>query len=97
MSESDDTPGKLTLECWFGLSYAQFLTVPRLVLESMPEEWKQKFADLLFEMDATFDWRPEHGQYWVKLKDDKGRYAEAPLSDYRHGSCEHLRIKSKPK
>ena len=43
------------MSLWFNLSYAQFLTVPRLVLESMPPEWQRKMAALLREMDATFD------------------------------------------
>lgn len=76
---------------WFELSYAQFLTVPRLVMESMPVEWQGKMADLLREMDETFDWRPSNGRYWVRLKNDEGRFTEAPLGDYRRGSCEHLR------
>ncbi len=77
---------------WFELSYAQYLTVPRLVMQSMPLEWQQKMAVLLQEMDETFDWRPKEGQYWVKLKDSKGRFMDAPLEDYRRGSCEHLRL-----
>ena len=77
---------------WFELSYAQFLTIPRLVMESMPLEWQAKMARLLREMDNTFDWRPT-GQYWVKLKDSNGRYCDAPLNDYRHGNIEHLRRK----
>lgn len=76
---------------WFELSYAQFLTVPRLVMESMPPEWQEKMAALLIEMDNTFDWRPQNGRYWVKLKDRQGRYCAAPLADYRRGSVEHLR------
>lgn len=76
---------------WFELSYAQFLTVPRLVMESMPVEWQQKMAALLQEMDETFDWRPKEGRYWVRLKDRDGRFTEAPLGDYRHGSIGHLR------
>lgn len=79
------------IHIWFELSYAQFLTVPRLVLESMPHEWQEKMAKLLKEMDETFDWYPTEGRYWVMLKDGKGRYCHAPLNDYRHGSCEHLR------
>ena len=78
---------------WFELSYSQFLTVPRLVLESMPHEWQERMAELLFEMDNTFDWRPKEGRYWVKLKDGNGRYCHAPLGDYRRGDIEHLRIK----
>ena len=87
LSESDEP-----INWWFELSYAQYLTVPRLVMQSMPIEWQQKMAVLLQEMDETFDWRPKEGQYWVKLKDSKGRFMDAPLEDYRRGSCEHLRL-----
>ena len=89
-------PVNITIESpihiWFELSYAQFLTVPRLVMESMPYDWQEKMAELLEEMDATFDWRPKEGRYWVKLRDENGRFTEAPLGDYRRGSCEHLRL-----
>lgn len=59
----------------------------------MPLDWQQRMADLLREMDDTFDWRPKEGCYWVRLRDDYGRFADAPLGDYRRGSVEHLRIK----
>ncbi len=81
------------IHTWFELTYAQFLTVPRLVMQNMPLEWQEKMAALLDEMDETFDWRPKEGRYWVKLRDANGRFWHAPLEDYRHGSCEHLRIK----
>ena len=79
------------IHIWFELSHAQFLTVPRLVMEHMPAEWQEKMKTLLEELDDTFDWRPEEGRYWVKLKDSAGRYCDAPLSDYRHGTVEHIR------
>ena len=78
---------------WFELSYAQFLTVPRLVMEAMPHEWQCKMADLLSEMDETFDWRPKEGRYWVKLKNSQGRYTHAPLNDYRYGQREIERLR----
>lgn len=81
-----------SLDLWFELSYAQFLTVPRLVMKSMPTEWQEKMAQLLREMDDTFDWRPD-GQYWVRLRDDHGRFKDPELCDYRHGNIEHLRKK----
>ena len=84
--------GNQALSLYFGLSYAQFITIPRLVMESMPDEWQGKMAALLEEVDETFDWRPKEGCYWVKLRDTEGRFADAPLADYRHGSCEHLRV-----
>ncbi len=76
---------------WFGLTYAQFLTIPRLVIESMSYEWQCEVKKLLEEMDETFDWRPTDGRYWVRLKDDKGKFSEAPLDDYRYGNIDHLR------
>ncbi|MDD5305007.1 MAG: hypothetical protein PHS14_18060 [Elusimicrobia bacterium] len=70
---------------WFELSYAQYLTVPRSVLQSMPAEWQRRFVECLEELDSTFDWRPEGGRYWVKLKDDRGRYVTDELADYERG------------
>ncbi len=99
MTESDimvesDTP----VHDWFGLTYAQFLTVPRIVMQSMPIEWQRKMVDLLKEMDETFDWTPEEGNYWVRIRDDKGRFhaPDSAICDYRHGSVEHL-VRHKPR
>ena len=51
------------IHIWFGLTYAQFLTMPRLVMESMPHEWQEKTVELLEEMDKTFDWLPKEKTY----------------------------------
>jgi hypothetical protein len=93
LKNKDDQYFDSPISEWFELSHAQFLTVPRLVMESTPLEWQEKMKALLVEMDETFNWRPEEGRYWVKLKDDNGRYCDAPLNDYRHGDIEHLRYK----
>ena len=73
-----------SLQNFFELSYAQYLTVPRSILEAMPAEWQDKFGDLLHELDATFDWRPDNGRYWCNLRDAKGRFVSDPLHQYRH-------------
>ena len=74
---------------WFELSYANYLTIPRSVLEAMPHEWQAKFCDLLDEMNATLDWgsmlpEPGHDNYMVKLRIGNGQFAHDPLSNYRH-------------
>ena len=76
---------KRLIHDWFGLSYAQYLTIPRSILQSMPEPWQEKFVALLEEMDDCFDWRPSQGRYWVRLKDDRGKFLEDPLMDYDRG------------
>lgn len=70
---------------WFGWSYAQYLTIPRSVLQSMPIEWQERFVKCLEELDEKIDWRPEEGCYWVKLKNDAGKIVPDPLMDYQRG------------
>ena len=69
---------------WFELSYAQYLTVPRSILQSMHLKWQKKFVKLMEELDDTIDWRPKTGRYWVQLKDSKGRYVQDSFMQYRH-------------
>ena len=43
----------------FGLTYASFFVVPRVILEAMPVEWQEGFVDLIDEMNDTFEWEPD--------------------------------------
>jgi len=53
---------------WFELSYASYLTVPRSVLQSMPDAWQRRLTRCLEEMDRAIDWRPPPGlRYRVQL------------------------------
>lgn len=73
---------------WFGLSYAQYLTVPRSVLQSMPPDWQREFASLLDRLDEVFDWRPRNARYWVSLRGRDGKYlpiSRDPFMDYERG------------
>lgn len=49
------------LLCWFGLSYASFLVLPRVLMEAMPDEWQDKIAGLLEEYDSTYPNQPDVG------------------------------------
>jgi hypothetical protein len=53
--------GRDKLHLWFGLSYAGFLVLPRVLIQEMPLEWKNKLADLLEEYDNAYPNRPEIG------------------------------------
>lgn len=75
---------------WFGLSYAQYLTIPRSIMEAMPHAWQVKMAALLTQLDSTYDWRPSEGQYWCRLKDVSGRFVEDPLQQYRRPNLEYI-------
>ena len=73
------------IHAWFELSYAQYLTIPRSVLQSMPPDWQRQFTALLDELDEAIDWRPKEGRYWVALKDGHGRYTRDTFMDYQRG------------
>lgn len=47
------------LQRWFNLSYASYLTLPRVLMEQMSVEWQDKMAELLFEYDEAYPEWPE--------------------------------------
>lgn len=85
MPDREETCGRERLSRFFGLSYANYLTAPRALLEQMPNEWQDQFADLLEQLDARFRW-PLYDdlRIEVRLRDRRGRFVDDPLSQYRH-------------
>lgn len=69
---------------WFGLSYASFLTLPRVLMHAMPDEWQKKMAALLEEYDDTFDY-DSLPNTTVRCTRD-GKLVEMPeiIKNYRH-------------
>lgn len=82
------------MDHFFELSYAQYLTIPRIALNSMPVEWQRRMVACLEELDESIDWRPKDGRYWVELRDSDGRIAKDPLREYRRAPC--LPMKERP-
>lgn len=90
---------KNKIQDYFGLSYAEYPTIPRSVLQSMPDEWQEKIVSLLEELDETIDWMPSDGTYKVSLRkiiemydeEEKsfiqkwGDELEDPLRNYERG------------
>jgi hypothetical protein len=40
---------------YFGLSYANYLVVHRTLLQSMPDDWQDRFVDMLTDLATTFE------------------------------------------
>lgn len=81
---------------YFELSYAQYLTLPRTALQSMPEEWQTRFVACLREFDKSFDWRPHGGnRFWVQMRSAVGKFLKLethdPFMDYKRGRRRVLR------
>ncbi|MCR4307162.1 MAG: hypothetical protein NUV80_01220 [Candidatus Berkelbacteria bacterium] len=79
-----DRKGYDALWFWFGLSHASWLTLPRVLMHEMPDEWQGKMAELLNEYDAAFPNQPDLGTQ-VQVT-HKGKLTRTPswLINYRH-------------
>lgn len=53
------------IHCNFGLSYANYLVLPRTLLQSMPDEWQTQFVTLLETLEEAFAHVPQAGVYEV--------------------------------
>jgi hypothetical protein len=79
-----NTPGREKLWLYFGLSRASWLTLPRVLLHEMPDEWQSKFADLLKELDEAFPGYPDLKHFVTVKKGNKFVKVPRCLADYRH-------------
>ena len=61
---------------WFGLTYANYLVLPRSILQSMDAEWQKKMVDLLNEMEEKMrnEGLENTPDYSVNAKDSNGKY-----------------------
>lgn len=66
---------------WFSLTYANYLVLPRSLIQEMPVEWQKRFVALLEEMETEF---PKHNDaYMVKVRGERGRFICDLLAEYR--------------
>lgn len=84
--------GQQALDLHFGLSRASWSVLPRVLLNQMPDLWKDRFARLMGELDAEFPHLPPIN-YIVRAKGANGRFEALPpaLCDYRHPDREALK------
>lgn len=72
------------LQAYFGLTYASWLTLPRVLMEAMPKEWQASMAVLLHDYDDAIKNPPDLGAtVRVTLN---GKMVATPewLINYRH-------------
>jgi hypothetical protein len=83
---------------WFGLSYASFLVLPRVLIHEMPSEWQNRMTALLYEYDEMFPNQPELGTRVQATRDGKLTKWPPWLLNYRHPDHEEIeKLKSTDK
>lgn len=85
MSECIHRPGYDELWGWFGLSRASWLTLPRILMHEMPDDWQRDMARLLHEYHKAFPNQPDLGTS-VKATTLSGKLTKMPhwVGEYRH-------------
>jgi len=76
---------------WFSLSYASWLTLPRVLMHEMPDEWQNDMAKLLEEWDRTWTGK-DLPLPIVAAKLDTGKFSRWPnwLLNYRRPNKEEI-------
>jgi hypothetical protein len=73
------------IHAWFELSYANYLVLPRSLMQSMPGHWQRRMVALLNEMDEHFDESVKAPGFWVRATDTRGRFITDPAPHYNRG------------
>jgi len=83
--------GAAALHLWFELSYASWLTLPRAMMQEMPDAWQADMARLLSEWTETWTNQPAMGTR-VQTVDLRGRLVKTPewLINYRRPDRERI-------
>ena len=86
----EESKDRDALSLWFGLSYASFLTLPRVLMEAMPARWQGKMAALLREYEQAFPNQPDIGTRVQITKNRKLIKTPKWLINYRHPDREMI-------
>ena len=71
----------------FGLAYASYLVLPRVLLQSMPVRWQRRFVKMVRELETAFQHVERPQDYWVRTREGN-RFVPETLPPYRHGYVE---------
>lgn len=73
---------------WFELSYSNSLVLYRSALQSMPQEWQERFVACLEELSESFGYIEDEAgveSYMVKARGRGGRFLPDPYPHYNRG------------
>ncbi len=99
IQQAPPQPGYDRLWLWFSISRAGWVTLPRVLLHDMPDEWQDKMAALLEEYEATYKNWPEGLGSRVQITDHGKLSSEYRwLHNYRRPDQQRIdQLKTSPK
>ena len=75
---------------WFGLSYSGWLTLPRVLMHEMPDEWQERMADLLLEWNERWDTNDMPTPYVLARQGNKFTKWPSWVTNYRRPDKEEI-------
>lgn len=69
---------------WFGLTYSNYLVLPRSLLQAMPVKWQADLVVLLNSMRDACEHLHLEDNYTVLLRGPNGRIKSDVYANYRH-------------
>jgi hypothetical protein len=72
------------IHTWFSLTYANYLVLPRAILQSMPVEWQNGFVCHLEALQEAYS-HMDFPEYRVTCVDERGRFTKDPTPHYQRG------------
>jgi hypothetical protein len=70
---------------WFGLTYSNYLVLPRSILQSMPLEWQKRFVACLQELDQAYEGLNDMPDNYMVRARERSRFICDPYADYERG------------
>ena len=73
----------------FGLTYASFLVIPRLLMENMPWGWQMDMVDLIKEFSKKYIWEIKDQRLVIRMTNQNGGLIamDKNLCDYKRGNA----------
>ena len=78
---------------WFGLSHAGWITIPRVLMHSMPDLWQWQMSKLMEEWDDTWDFSTNGYNFDTQVQFKRnGKIISSPelLCNYRHPNLKEI-------
>lgn len=87
------------LWAWFGLSRATWLTLPRVLMHEMPDEWQEQMAALLEQWDEAWSFEGMDVPLPMVTARKGNRFTCWPcwLLNYRHPDQSEIERARKPR
>ena len=77
--------GRQPIWDWFQLTYAAYLVLPRVMLQSMPIEWQDRFVGCLGELEVAFpDYESPAYAVFTRREDGRLSVESEDVRLYRH-------------